>query len=87
MNCISHGSHKSLGVQGRLWVLTCGYINLCYSLRLMYTDTWVVGTQELAHFSACVSVWYASSQQAAEKSPFFIFLSLLNLPASLLWSP
>lgn len=48
MNCISHGSHKSLDVQGqetagaRLWI----YLSVCVPLCV---TVWVVGTRERAH--------------------------------------
>ena len=69
MNCIRHGSHW-ICRRRRLRVLVCGYIYLYVCLSVSYC----VGG---GYTRTCtsVSVWYASSQHAAErkKKPFLYF--------------
>lgn len=65
------------------------YLYVCLSVFCVYRYK-LCGWRVHANMHLCEPVWawYASSQHAAgkKKSLFFIFLSLLNLPTSLLWS-
>lgn len=58
------------------------YLSVCAPIE----TAWVARTRERAHLWARVSVRRARSQHAAGGKSLFIFLSLLNLPASRLWS-
>lgn len=74
----------------RLRVLVCGYIYLyvCLSMFCVYRYK-LCGWWVHANMHICEPVWACGTLAPStlqKKSPFFIFLSLLNLPTSLLWS-
>ena len=81
-----------MSLESRPRVLVCGYfyLYLCFSVCCVYgykpCGWWVH-----AHIHICGPVWACvalapSTLPEKKKRLFFIFLSLLNLPRSLLWS-